>query len=158
MVMIDWYGNVLISAWANIRNVGRLASFPGLSQIWSCSCGEKLVEGLVPLLHQGLELWTWFVRIVDFFRNDGNMPMQEAASTASDLANSFKLHKYQVANKGCVDISRRRFTCWLKRIGQVAGWEQVRHFASKQVSELGPLSSSTKKQMVRLLVAMYKLL
>ena len=44
-----------------------LASLPGRSRILSRSHGEKSGEGLVPLL-----------------RNDGNMPTQYVANTASD--------------------------------------------------------------------------
>ena len=53
------------------------------------------------------------------FRNDGNVPTQYAANTASNrivslprhFANSYGLCKYQVANEGRVDVSGRRYAC-----------------------------------------------
>ena len=58
-------------------------------------------------------MWTWF-------RNDGNVPTQYVANTASNrivklaprrFANSYRLCKYQVANERCVDVSGRRYAC-----------------------------------------------
>ena len=61
-----------------------VASSPGHSQILSRSRGEKSGEGLVPLYVTERKWWTRLVRNVDRFRNDGNVPTQYAANTASD--------------------------------------------------------------------------
>ena len=53
------------------------------------------------------------------FRNNGNVPTEYAASTASNqtvklpkhFANSYGLHEYQVANERCVDRGGRRYVC-----------------------------------------------
>ena len=54
-----------------------LALSPGHSEILSHSHGEKSGEGLVPILRHGPEM-------VDSVSNDGNVPMQYVANTASD--------------------------------------------------------------------------
>ena len=63
----------------------------------------------------GLDSYVMWTR----FHNDGNVPTQYAAGTASDrivklsrrFANSYRLCKYQVANEGCVDVSGRSYAC-----------------------------------------------
>ena len=53
----------------------------------------------------------WWTR----FRNDGNMPTQYVAGSSQFkcFVNSYGLHRYQVTNKQCVDISGRRYACTL---------------------------------------------
>ena len=68
---------------AQWQSTGSLASSPGHSQILSRSGGEKLGEGLVPILCHGPEMVD-SVRMWTRFWNYGNMPTQYVANTASD--------------------------------------------------------------------------
>ena len=75
-------------------------------------------------------------------RNDGNVPTHNyvASSICLDVfVNRYGLHRYQVTNKRCLDISGRRFAFTLTE--RLRESSRLRASASKQVSALGPLSS-----------------
>ena len=85
-----------------------------ISQPW-----RKIGRRPVPIYVTDRKWWTRLVRNVDPVRNDGNVPTQYTANTASNrivklarrFANSYGLCKYQVANERCVDVSGRRYAC-----------------------------------------------
>ena len=54
-----------------------------LCLVLSRSRGEKSGEGLVPIYVTDRKWWTRFLHVWTRFHNDGNMPTQYAASTAS---------------------------------------------------------------------------
>ena len=66
----------------HITTILAVVSFPGQSQILSHSHGDKLGEGLVPLLHHGLELMDSVSSYVMWIQccNNGNVPIQYLAS------------------------------------------------------------------------------
>ena len=79
-----------------------LSLFAGHSQILSSSCGENRKKAWH---HHYVTNQKWWTR----FHNDGNGPCK--IWPVQHFANNYGIHKYQVANEGCVDIYKWKALC-----------------------------------------------